>query len=54
MGGGTGLADLATAGPMIAVRMVPEKPTDAISEILNSQTFLCFMRIIRSLAIGYL
>ena len=44
MGGRTGLADLATGKPDGCQTnfccMVPEKPADAISEVLNAKIFL--------------
>ena len=45
MGGRTGLADPATGKPdgrrTNLCCMVPEKPADAISEVLNAKIFLC-------------
>ena len=40
MGSGKGLADAATAGPIFAAyKLVPEKPVDVISDVLNSKFF---------------
>ena len=49
MGGRTGPADLATAGPML-----PERLADAISEVLNSKKIPLYAWIIGYLAGGCL